>query len=571
MSLFDSASLVVTPNGYKEDKLYAIKPDDGSGDLVVTRATTATRVNSVGLIEQVPYNLLTYSNTFSNGVWNKNQSSIDSNVVNNPFGIQDASKLKYNTVNNWHGILQEVSLTGKISCSVYAKQGELNLLQIASAQSVNEYANFNLQNGTLGANGSLATNVVIENVGNGWYRCSVTFTNGSNGMYLALINNINSDWFATSGYAGANNTNGIYIYGAQVENFATAKEYFPTTDRLDVPRLDYTGGSCPSILVEPQRTNVLTYSEQLNDASWAVNATITANTTISPDGTQNADTILGTGFIGKNILQSGIHTFSVFAKAGTSNEIRLNVFDGTTDRGVYYNLSNGTITSSYGTIIASNIVSYGNGWYRISITTNNATRSYVQIHRDSAQTCFIWGAQLEAGSYATSYIPTTSSSVTRNADDISKTGISDLIGQTEGTMFLDFDFNYSDSATQVLLKANQSNDSNSVGIEVQNNVLKAIINSSSSTIANLTNTISIGRIKCAISYKSNDMIFYVNGVQVGSDTGGSINFGGNVDMITLGHFNLLGTLYFQSSRPFNSAILWKERLTDQELATLTTI
>ena len=64
MSLFDSASLVVTPNGYKEDKLYSIKPTDGSGDLVVTRATTATRVNSDGLIEQVPYNLFTYSEDF---------------------------------------------------------------------------------------------------------------------------------------------------------------------------------------------------------------------------------------------------------------------------------------------------------------------------------------------------------------------------------------------------------------------------------------------------------------------------------------------------------------------------
>ena len=69
MSLFDSASLVVTPNGYKEDKLYAIKPTDGSGDLVVTRATTATRVNSDGLIEQVPYNLLQRSEQFENAAW----------------------------------------------------------------------------------------------------------------------------------------------------------------------------------------------------------------------------------------------------------------------------------------------------------------------------------------------------------------------------------------------------------------------------------------------------------------------------------------------------------------------
>ena len=71
MSLFDSASLVVTPNGIKEDKLYSIKPTDGSGDLVVTRATTATRVNSDGLIEVTPYNLFTYSEQFDNASWVK--------------------------------------------------------------------------------------------------------------------------------------------------------------------------------------------------------------------------------------------------------------------------------------------------------------------------------------------------------------------------------------------------------------------------------------------------------------------------------------------------------------------
>ena len=69
MSLLDTASLIVTPNGYKEGKLYSVIPSDGSGDLSVTRATTATRVNSQGLVELVPYNLLQYSEDFSNAYW----------------------------------------------------------------------------------------------------------------------------------------------------------------------------------------------------------------------------------------------------------------------------------------------------------------------------------------------------------------------------------------------------------------------------------------------------------------------------------------------------------------------
>jgi hypothetical protein len=90
MSLFDSASLVVTPNGYKEDKLYSIKPTDGSGDLVVTRATIATRVNSAGLVELVPYNLVTYSEQFDNADWSVQDATITPNSTTAPNGTLTA-------------------------------------------------------------------------------------------------------------------------------------------------------------------------------------------------------------------------------------------------------------------------------------------------------------------------------------------------------------------------------------------------------------------------------------------------------------------------------------------------
>ena len=412
MSLFESASLCVTPNGTKASKLYAIKPTSGAGDLSVVRATTATRVNSAGLIESVAVN---------------------------------------------------------------------------------------------------------------------------------------------------------------------------------VPRLDYSNGSCPSILVEPQRTNLFLRSQEFDNASWPTfRSSVTANATISPDGNTNAEKLIqestttDSGGIYQNLSLSNstVYTYSVYLKAAGYNFGLLRVNG---SKYAWFDLSNGVVGSITGGG-SSSIQNVGNGWYKCIFTfttTSTVGEPHIYIAQtngssivssaDGVKGIFAYGAQLEAGSYATSYIPTVASSVTRNADVISKTGISSLIGQTEGTMFLDFNFNYSDSTTQVLLKASQSNDANSVGIEVQNNVLKAIINSSSSNIANLTNTISTGRIKCAIAYKSNDMVFYVNGVQVGSDTSGNINFAGNVDMLTLGHFNLLGTLYFQSSRPFNSAILWKERLTNTELASLTTL
>lgn len=321
----------------------------------------------------------------------------------------------------------------------------------------------------------------------------------------------------------------------------------------NVPRLDYSNGSCPSILVEPQRTNLLTYSSSFDNAAWVKNQgsiVITPNYSISPSGVQDAERIQfpdGASQISQAYSITN-HTASVYIKGIAGETINVGFIGG-----------------------VGNITTLSGEWQRI-VTSGTAGNSlFIGTWGSTARDIQIWGAQLEAGSYATSYIPTTSASVTRNADVISKTGISSLIGQTEGTVFLDFDFNYSDSATQVLLKFNQSNDSNSVGIEVQNNILKALVNSSSSNIANITNTISIGRIKCAIAYKSNDIVFYVNGSLVGTDTSGTINFAGNVDMITLGHFNLLGSLFFQSSRPFNSALLFKTRLSNTELAKLTTI
>jgi hypothetical protein len=562
MSLFDSASLVVTPNGVKEGKLYSIKPTDGSGDLSVTRATTATRVNSAGLVEVVPYNLVTYSNDFTNADWSKNNATVTANSIISPDGTQNASLIS-STSTTESGIFKIIDVSGTNTWSFYAKKGtgryvflNTNVPLIA--------AKFDLESGVVVGTPSSGATASIENVGNGWYRCILSSSTSVNRFTIFITNNTTTTDVTSS--VGLN----FYLYGTQLVQGSSAKDYYPTTTRLNIPRLDYTNGSCPSILVEPQRTNLLTRSEEFNDSSWAVNATITANTAISPDGTQDADTILGTGFIGKNILQSGIHTFSVFAKAGTSNEIRLNVFDGTTDRGVYYNLSNGTITSSYGTIIASNIVSYGNGWYRIIITTNNATRSYVQIHRDSAQTCFIYGAQLEAGSYPTSYIPTTSASVTRNADEISKTGISSLIGQTEGTVFLDWKQNGLSNLQGIY--ANNYNLTGSISIQVDTSGrLRAFVlnNGSFFDLSTPYNTIQVGQsYKVAFAYKSGSLALYLNGNQIQTSTN-TFSFTTTLSEIDLSNRNIYFAQTCETS--VKTTAIWKTRLSNDTLATLTTI
>jgi hypothetical protein len=186
---------------------------------------------------------------------------------------------------------------------------------------------------------------------------------------------------------------------------------------------------------------------------------------------------------------------------------------------------------------------------------------------------YLWGAQLEAGSYPTSYIPTTSASVTRNADVISKTGISSLIGQTEGSVFLDFYYDLTSVINTASARFQLSNGTTDKWILIatpdagtqsvrfyQNN------NGSDLSLYSSTNLV-LGRNKVAVAYKSGQYVMYLNGALVNSSTSSvvvpetsRIDFSGNVpnDPTVV-------------KNQFNAAALWKTRLTNDELATLTTL
>ena len=352
------------------------------------------------------------------------------------------------------------------------------------------------------------------------------------------------------------------------------------------PRIDFKDNTKGALLLEPTRSNKVTYSEDFSNAYWTKSGSSVVSGFTSPSGdasafklvedTNNGSHSLQSSFVG---AASGADTFSVFAKSGGRFNFSI-VEDAYTGINVIVNLQDGTITT---TGQQANIISLKNGWYRIDITradNSNASRWLISLLDSSNNASYqgngtsgvyIYGAQLEQGSYATSYIPTSGSAVTRVADACSQTPPSGIIGQTEGTLFTEFEFNYSDSNTQVLLKANQSSDANSVGIEILGTTIKGLVNSQSSNIANIQGTIAIGTIKAAIAYKTNDIAFYVNGVQVGVITSGSIAFAGVVDILTIGHFSINGGQYFTASRPFNQAQLYNTRLSNNELQQLTTI
>jgi hypothetical protein len=574
MSLLDKASLIITPNAYKESKLYSVVPSDGSGDMDVVRATTATRVNADGLIETVPKNLLLRSEQFNIG-WGKVNATITANVTTAPNGTLTADKLVENTANTNHYLTQPITNQNSLfTYSVYAKKAERDFIFInAFATTPNNFtyvpsAYFNLSNGTIGTVSNC--NASIQDAGNGWYRCTIqstsifaqTSANVAFYNYTAIANNNNS-------YLG-DGTSGVFIWGAQLEAGSTSTSYFPTTDRLNIPRIDYTGGGCPSILVEPQRTNLVLRSEEFDNANWTkANCTVTANQTESPSGYVDADLVtslipLTSLFAAATVTASTEYIFSFYVKRGTMTDLAYRVF----------NLTAGTDivapTSYYSQTTAS-------GWSRITLSFTipvgcTSARVYPISNSGVVGTVYLWGAQLEAGSYPTSYIPTLGSTVTRNADVISKTGISDLIGQTEGTIYIKvkIDSEINSSSNIINLGKNTTN-SISLGRVHSTGKLKLGIWAGGGLIFNIdtTTTTAVGEeLKLAIKYKSGGSKLYVNGVQQVSSTA-AFTFSALLNEINVND----SVVYFayQQIESVYSVQLYKEALTDEQLIALTTI
>jgi hypothetical protein len=447
IGLLKDTSLVITPNAYNEGILYDVVPNTTLGDMAVVRATTATRVNSLGLIEVVPRNLLTYSEQFNDSSWINNGATIIANDTTSPNGTLTADRIT--GVSGGFGIVKFATwtATNKVA-TCFVKANTSNLFRIANVSAGGGSVTFNLS--TLAITATTGFTGSIEALTNGWYRCTAIDTLGRTGTFSLGVTAIGES---------------VFIWGAQLEAGSSATEYFPTTTRLNIPRIDYTNSTCPSLLVEPQSTNLLTYSEQFNDASWTkTNSTVGIDAIISPSGQLNADGFVSNTTSGQHLFMKSIsfvvgntYTLSVYAKKGSQNNLCIfmsyTAF-GNAWRTAFFNLNTGTLTSNNNNSgIAPTITDMGNGWYRCTFT-NTCTASvndgcgfgssfgFNYIGTNSTE-LYLWGAQIETLSYASSYIPTVGSTVTRNADVISKTGIytNELISEIGGTWFLDLSNN----------------------------------------------------------------------------------------------------------------------------------
>ena len=359
----------------------------------------------------------------------------------------------------------------------------------------------------------------------------------------------------------------------------------------NVLRLDYPiGGGCPAALIEASGQNLALQSENFG-TTWSPNQLIAfgsgsvLNTTgtLDPYGTNVSDLIVASTVSGvqhridqTTTSASGSYTFSVFVKAAGYNFTWLRI--GTV--GAFFNLSNGAITGTSAGIVASS-QNYGNGWYRCIISKASSSANEVlriniiqtdgvtDFAGDGTSGIYVFGAQYETGSIATTYIPTTTTTASRAAEVISASGalVSGLIGQTEGTIYAEVDVrNFTQTDRPIIQLFLDSN--NRILLEAfffsPTFGVKGSVITSGSSVANITFAITnSGIYKIALAYKQNDFAFFVNGTLRGTDTLG--NLPSSLNAVHLGHNNGSSQL----SNYIRAAALYTTRLSNDQLANLT--
>ena len=399
-------------------------------------------------------------------------------------------------------------------------------------------------------------------------------TAGSNGSYIFYYTAISNSVLTIerNGTPTDLYIENISVKEATIENLA---------------RVDYDG-TASSLLAEPQRTNLLTYSEDFSSGIWGnYNSTVTSSVTTAPDGLLSGSKFSGTADVTAHtlflnaytVVASNDYTYSVFAKKNESNFIQINTGSGFSNLYANFDLDNGVV-GNFNTLDA-NIESYSNGWFKCSVkansstTTGQTTFSIIESLTDARNPSFnalnksvyIWGAQLEEGSYATSYIPTSGSTVTRNQDTFTRDGIGSLINDSEGVLFAEIS-RTEDESNYRLLGLDNGTSQNYIKIGFGNNNgnfwIRALVNGV--TVINSDNVVSNNAnqfYKIAVRYKSGDSVIYIDGVPVLTSS----------TTFSSGTFTDLDFTHFTGSSHFFGKVkqlqVYNTALTDEQLTSLT--
>jgi len=546
--------------------------------ITFTRASTATYYGTQTAVAE--QNGLLQSQDFAT-TWTVNNTVVASNTTTAPDGTGTADTITENTVSSFHvvsqtGLANLSNTVGTMTLSVFAKLGTgTRYFTIGLSTDIttnNGSATFDLSTGTntqTQNNGTwTSASATITAVAQGFYRCTLTVTTDSVGAGAVRIglNNTSTPTTANRGFGAdyvGDGTSSVIIWGAQVEKRSAVSAYTPTTTQpiinyipvlqtaaSGVARFDHNPTTFESLglLIEEQRTNLLTYSEQFQ-TTWTNEQSLEqVDVIISPAGTLTGDKLVENTATSSHLILQGVSSlasgstlsFSVYVKAAERTAVRLQINDGASlANAVFanYDVSTGVTSStqSIGTFTgaSSTITSVGNGWYRCSISgvatgvTAVQCRIFLISSGSNSYTgngysgIFIWGAQLEAGAFATSYIPTVASQVTRSTDapTITGTNFSSWYNNAQGTL-------YSEASTYDVSSSGRTgfaiNDGTTQNRFVTgHSTVKAFIAKSGTTqytnsFGGVTVTNSVAS-RIALAYASNNVNAATNGVIGGVD------------------------------------------------------
>jgi len=354
------------------------------------------------------------------------------------------------------------------------------------------------------------------------------------------------------------------------------------TEAGNIPRIDFKDNIKGSLLLEPQRTNLQVRSEEFDNASWSKsNVNVSANSETSPSGSLNADKIIANTTSGAHYVQGSVSglstsseaTFSVFVKKDEITQLQLLCAQNSSPYTNWARLQFDLNTlSEFSTNVGTfGYEEYPNGWVKVFITgipTSTSALIRVSLYKNFSNAFsgnnidgfYLFGAQVEQGSYPTSYIPTGASTVTRLKDECFNGGNADLFNITEGTLFIDilpFVGNYS---------IGLSNGTDSQKIVLIFYSYGQIRTYSSGGVSDF-NSISFNqRNKIAVSFKNNEYKTYINGTLASTDTSATIPTGMN----RLNFSNRTNTANYAEGE-INQTLVFNEALSDSELQTLTTL
>ncbi len=535
---------------------------------------------SDGVWRYANHNILLQSQVLGTS-WTTENATMTADATTAPDGTSTAESFVENGTNSLHRFYQQITAaTGfPVVISIWAKAtgtGSTRYLHVRSGHSGGAYATATFD---LSAGGSVTQNTVsgytsvatsVTDAGSGWVRCSFTYiSTGANPFVVVMLSNTGTPSLDANGdisYAG-DSTSGLYLWGAQAKRYPVndavgytyATGYIATTTatKYDLPYEWDASNASQGILIEEQRTNILVRSQEFDNASWAkaslVGNSVTANATTAPDGTTTADKAVPDTSSGVNhgVTQTGLtvanaaHAVSFFAKPSGYNYIEILVADSnsyTKYVGVSFNVSTGSVVTTRNVTYTGtgSIVDAGNGWYRCTVVTsaldaNSTTRVDFNISAaddfatgstgNGTDGAYLWGAQLEAGAFATSSIHTIGATVTRAVDTSDLATSSFVHDATEGTLYAKFrPINVGAIRYALVLDDGTANELIAIGSTAAGAGGLTVTDGGAAQTDPLTNgTVTAAATnKVAASWSANDFAISTNGTAASTDTSGTL-------------------------------------------------